>query len=314
MKISDVSIARPVFTTMAMTALVLFGFLGYQAMGINRYPNVDFPTVSISTSLFGASPEVIESDVTDVIESQLNSIEGIRHIYSTSAQGNSSITVEFELGRDVDVAAQDVREKVSSVLNDLPEDAEPPVISKLDITSQPFMWIALQGPSRQLLGEFARWTLRPRLQTIEGVGDVQLGGYQEREVRIWLDRELLEGQDLTVNEVVQALRESNLELPGGLLESQARETLIKVQGEVPSIEAFENLVLRYRDGAPVRLRDVGRVEDGVEPQRGVARYNREPAMGLGVATRSGANTPAVSARVLQRLEELESQFPPGVSW
>ncbi|MFN2432083.1 MAG: efflux RND transporter permease subunit [Gemmatimonadota bacterium] len=314
MKLSDVSIDRPVFTTMAMTALVLFGVLGYQAMGINRYPNVDFPTVSISTSLFGASPEVIESDVTDVIESKLNSIEGIRHIYSTSAQGISSITVEFELGRDVDIAAQDVREKVSSVLNDLPEDAEPPVISKLDITSQPFMWIALQGPSRQQVSEFARWSLRPRLQTIEGVGDVRLGGYQEREVRVWLDRELLEAQDLTVAEVAEALRQGNLELPGGILESQARETLIKVQGEVPSIEAFENLVLRYRDGAPVRLRDVGRVEDGVEPQRGVARYNREPAMGLGVATRSGANTPAVAERVLDRMRELETQFPPGMSW
>ena len=167
MRISDTAIDRPVFTTMAMTALVLFGFLGYRAMGINRYPNVDFPTVSITTSLFGASPEVIESDVTDVLESQLNSIEGIRHIYSTSSQGLSQITVEFELGRDVDVAAQDVREKVSVVQDDLPEDADPPVVSKLDITAQPFMWIALMGSSRQELGELARWTLRPRLQTLE---------------------------------------------------------------------------------------------------------------------------------------------------
>ncbi|MBA2564587.1 MAG: efflux RND transporter permease subunit [Gemmatimonadetes bacterium] len=314
MKISDTSINRPVFTTMAMAALVLFGFLGYRAMGINRYPNVDFPTVSITTSLFGASPEVIETDVTDVLESQLNSIEGIRHIYSTSQQGLSQVTVEFELGRDVDVAAQDVREKVSTVLNDLPEDADPPVVSKLDITSQPFMWIALSGISRQQLGEYARWTLRPRLQTIEGVGDIRLGGYQEREIRVWLNRELLEGQNLTVGEVVAAIRGGNLELPGGLLESQARETLIKVQGEVLSVEEFENLVLTYNDGAPVRLRDVGRVEDGVEPQRGVARYNRSTAMGLGIATRSGANTPAVAERVLERLKELEPQFPPGMEW
>ncbi len=314
MKLSDTCIDRPVFTTMAMAALVLFGALGYSAMGINRYPNVDFPTVSISTSLFGASPEVIETDVTDVLESQLNSIEGIRHIYSTSAQGFSQVTIEFELGRDVDVAAQDVREKVSTVLNDLPEDADPPVVSKLDITSQPFMWIALMGPSRQQIGEFARWTLRPRLQTIEGVGDVRLGGYQEREIRVWLDRDLLQAHDLTINEVTQALREGNLELPGGLLESQARETLIKVQGEVLSVEAFENLVIRYEDGAPVRLRDVGRVEDGVEPQRGIARYNQQPAMGLGIATRSGANTPAVSESVLERLGELEAQFPPGIEW
>ena len=314
MKMSDTSIHRPVFTIMAMAALVLFGFLGYRAMGINRYPNVDFPTVSIFTSLFGASPEVIESDVTDVIESQLNSIEGVRHIYSTSSQGASSITVEFVLGRDIDVAAQDVREKVSTVLNDLPEDVDPPVISKVDITSQPFMWVALQGPSRQQLGEFARWTLRPRLQTLEGVGDIRLGGFQEREVRIWLDRERLEAHDLTVNEAARAIQQSNLELPGGLLESQARETLIKVQGEVPSIAAFEDLALAFRDGAPVRLRDVGRVEDGVEPQRGIARYNRQPAMGLGIATRSGANTPAVAERVLERMEELEPTFPTGIDW
>jgi HAE1 family hydrophobic/amphiphilic exporter-1 len=207
-----------------------------------------------------------------------------------------------------------VREKVSVVQDDLPEDADPPVVSKLDITAQPFMWIALMGSSRQELGELARWTLRPRLQTLEGVGNVQLGGFQEREIRIWLDRERLEAYDLTVSEVAAAIRQGNLELPGGLLESQARETLVKVQGEVPSPEAFENLVVRYLDGAPVRLRDVGRVEDGVEPQRGVARYNRRPAMGLGVATRSGANTPAVAERVLERMEELEAIFPPGVEW
>jgi len=314
MKVSNTAIDRPVFTTMAMAALVLFGFLGYRAMGINQYPNVDFPTVSVSTTLFGASPEVIENDVTDVLESNLNSIEGIRHLYSTSSQGNSDISIEFELDRDIDVAAQDVREKVSAVQGLLPEDADPPVISKLDITAQAFMWIAAYGLSNQDLGEFARWTLRPRLQTLEGVGNVQLGGFQEREVRVWLNREQLEAHGLTAGDVVQAVQQGNLELPGGILESRARETLVKVQGEVPSVEAFENLVIRYQDGAPVRLRDVGRVEDGVEPQRGVVRYNKLPALGLGISARSGADTPAVAERVLERMKELEPTFPPGMEY
>jgi HAE1 family hydrophobic/amphiphilic exporter-1 len=314
MKLADTAIDRPVFTTMAMSALVLFGFLGYRAMGINRYPNVDFPTVSVSTVLFGASPEVVESDVTDVLETQLNSIEGIRHIYSTSSLGASDISVEFELDRDIDIAAQDVREKVSSVQDQLPEDAEPPIISKLDISAQPFMWIALSGLPNQQLGEFARWTLRPRLQTLEGVGNVRLGGFQAREVRLWLDRQRLEAHDLTVAEVIRALQAGNLETPGGILESRARETLVKVQGEVPDVEEFSNLVLRYEGGAAVRLRDVGRVEDGVEPQRGVVRYNKLPALGIGVAARSGADTPAVSERVLERMQQLEPLFPPGVQW
>ena len=193
MFLSDTAIRRPIFTIMAMSALVLFGFLGYRALGINQFPNVDFPTVSVTTVLPGASPEVVESAVTDVIENELSSIEGIKHITSTSALGVSNISVEFELDRDVDLAAQDVRDKVALAEASLPTDVEPPVVSKLDISAQPNLWIALMGPDARAIGEYARWTLRPRRQTVEGVGNIFLGGFQEREIRGWVDRERLGG-------------------------------------------------------------------------------------------------------------------------
>ena len=219
MFLSDTAIRRPIFTIMAMSALVLFGYLGYRALGINQFPNVDFPTVSVSTILPGASPEVVESAVTDVIENELSSIEGIKHITSTSALGVSQISVEFELGRDIDLAAQDVRDKVALAEASLPNDVEPPVVSKLDISAQPNLWIALMGPDARAIGEYARWTLRPRLQTVEGVGNIFLGGFQEREIRVWVDRERLEGYNLTAGEIVAALQSQNVEVPGGALES-----------------------------------------------------------------------------------------------
>ncbi|MBW3660561.1 MAG: efflux RND transporter permease subunit [Gemmatimonadetes bacterium] len=309
MFLSETAIRRPIFTVMAMTALVLFGYLGYRSLGVNRFPDVDFPTVTVSTVLPGASPEVVESAVTDVIENELSAIEGVKHITSASRLGVSTVTVEFELERDIDIAAQDVRAKVSAVAGQLPRDAEPPTVDKLDISAQPIMWIALMGPDPQSVGEYARWTLRPRLQTVEGVGNILLGGYREREVRIWVDRGRLEAHDLTAGEFVQALQEQNVEVPGGNLESGARETIVKIQGEVPSVEEFGGLVVAYRDGAPIRVRDVARVEDGLEPARGAARYNQQTTIGLGIAPRSGANAVAVAEGVHERLEELERTLP-----
>src|SRR5919106_4108937 len=313
MFLSDTAIRRPIFTIMAMSALVLFGYLGYRALGINQFPNVDFPTVSITTILPGASPEVVESAVTDVIENELSSIEGIKHITSTSALGVSTISIEFELGRDIDLAAQAVRDKVSLAEGDLPTDVEPPVVSKLDISAQPNLWIALMGPNPRAIGEYARWTLRPRLQTVEGVGNIFLGGYQEREIRVWVDRERLEAYGLTAGEVVNALRAQNVEVPGGALESGARETVVKIQGEILSVEAFEDIVVAVREGAPVRLLDVARIEDGLEPIRGFARWDGQVALGLGIAPRSGANTVEVSRAVRERLTELEASFPEGMT-
>ncbi|HUF90540.1 MAG TPA: efflux RND transporter permease subunit [Gemmatimonadota bacterium] len=313
MVLSDTAIRRPIFTIMVMSALVLFGYLGYRSLGINQFPNVDFPTVSVTTILPGASPEVVESAVTDVIENELSSIEGIKHITSTSSLGVSTISVEFELERDIDIAAQDVRDKVSVAEASLPTDIEPPVVSKLDISAQPNLWIALMGPDASTIGEYARWTLRPRLQTVEGVGNIFLGGFQEREIRVWVDRERLEGYGLTAAEVVAALQSQNVEVPGGALESGARETVVKIQGEIPSVEAFESIVVATREGTPIRISDLARVEDGIEPIRGFARWSGQVAIGLGVAPRSGANTVEVSRLVRARLAELEPSFPEGMT-
>ncbi len=309
MFLSDTAIRRPIFTVMAMTALVLFGYLGYRTLGVNNYPNVDFPTVTVSTILPGASPEVVESAVTDVIENELSAIEGVKHITSASRLGVSNVTVEFELDRNIDIAAQDVRAKVSAVEGQLPRDAEPPTVDKLDISAQPIMWIALMGPDPQSVGEYARWTLRPRLQIVEGVGNILLGGYREREVRVWIDRGRLEAHDLTAGEFVQALQQQNVEVPGGNLESGARETIVKIQGEGPTVEGFRGLIVAYRDGAPIRVGDIARVEDGLEPARGAARFNQQTTIGLGIAPRSGANAVAVAEAVHERLDELERTLP-----
>jgi len=311
---SDTAIRRPIFTIMTMTALVLFGYLGYRTLGINQFPDVDFPTVTVTTVLPGASPEVVESAVSDIIENELVSIEGIRHVTSESRLGVSNVTAEFELDRDIDIAAQDVRAKVSAVEGQLPTDVEPPVISKLDISAQPIMWIALQGPDYQQLSEFARWTLRPRLQTVGGVGNIRLGGFREREIRVWVDRDRLEAHGLVAGDLVRSLQNQNVEVPGGNLESGARETIVKIQGEIAAVEQFEQIVVAYEDGAPIRIGDVARVEDGLEPAQGIARYNQRPAVGLGVAPRSGANAVAVANAVMERLVEIEPTFPSGMTY
>ncbi len=313
MFLSDTSVRRPVVATIVTFALVFFGILGYQRLGIDLFPQVDFPYVTITTTLFGAAPEVMDTDVTDPIEEQVNTIEGVKHITSTSGYGFSQVVVEFELYRDIDSAVQDVRAKVDLARRRLPTDIDPPVIDKLDINAIPILWLSMRGNlPLQKLGMIADEILRPQIESIEGVGTITLEGYAKREIRVWLDGKRLEAHRLTSNDVARALQVKNIELPGGIIESVDREFTVRNLGELRNIEEFNQLIIAYQNGAPIRLKEIGWAEDGTEPVRSIARYNRTPAVGLSIIPRSGANVVQVARTVKSRLPEMNKALPPGV--
>jgi len=314
MKLSDTAIQRPVLTTMFIAAFLIFGIVGYQRIGIDLYPEVEFPVVTVTTILRGASPEVVESEVTDVLEEEISTIEGVDEIRSQSFEGLSNVIVTFVLEKDIDVAAQEVREKVAVATARLPRDIEPPVVQKLDISASPIMWIAVSGdrPYREL-SYYADKVIKERLQMVRGVGSIVLGGFRDREIHVWLDQDRLEAYGLSPLDVMRAIQTKHVELPAGRIENREQELTIKVMGEYTSVAELNELTVAYRQGAPVRLRDLGRVEDGEEDTRTIARFNRKPAIGLGVRKQSGTNTVEVADRVKAALAEIRKELPPGIT-
>jgi HAE1 family hydrophobic/amphiphilic exporter-1 len=221
--------------------------------------------------------------------------------------------VEFELYRGIDSAVQDVRAKVDLARRKLPTDIDPPVIDKLDINAIPILWLSMKGNlPLQRLGMIADEVLRPRLESIQGVGTINLDGYAKREIRVWLDGKKLEAHRLTSNDIAKAFLTKNVELPGGIIESVDREFTVRNLGELRNIEEFNNLIILYQNGAPIRLKDVGWTEDGTEPVRSIARFNRVPAIGLSIIPRSGANVVEVARTVKSKLVEMNKTLPPGV--
>lgn len=299
--------------TMITLALIFFGLLGFQRLGIDLFPQVDFPYVTVTTTLIGAAPEVMDTDVTDPIEEEINTIEGVKHITSTSGYGFSQIVVEFELYRDIESAVQDVRAKVDLAKRKLPSDIDPPIIDKLDINAMPILWLSMKGHlPLQRLGMIADEVLKPQLEAIKGVGTIRLEGYAKREIRIWLDRKKLEAHRLTSNDIAKVFWAKNVELPGGMIESVDREFTVRNLGELRTVEEFNQLILTYQNGAPVRLKDVGWAEDGIEPARSIARFNGVPSIGLSIVPRSGANVVEVARTVKARLPEIQKSLPKGV--
>ena len=314
MWLPDISIRRPVSTLTIMGAILVFGWLAFVRMGLDLYPEVDFPFVTVTTTLVGASPEVIDQDVTDVLEEQIKTISGIKSLMSQSFEGMSLIRIEFELDKDVDVAAAEVRAKVNLAKRDLPRDVDEPVVDKVDIASQAIIWIAVT--SRGDYGELAHYAdkaVKEQLQSVTGVGNIQLGGMREREVRIWLDPGKLRARNLTAMDVVAAIGRKHVELPGGRVETDTVEYSVKVKGEFTSVEAMKDLVIATRNGAVITLKDVARVDDGAQDRRSIARFNKIPMVGLGVRKQSGTNTVKVADGVTQRLDEIRRDAPDGIS-
>jgi len=311
--LSDVSIQRPVFTWMLMMALLVFGLLGYARLGVDQYPKMEFPVVTVDARLEGASPDGIEEDVTDVLEERLNSIANVRSLRSTSYQGIVRIEIEFELGTDLDTAVQDVRDQVALARGRLPDAVEPPVVTRRDVSRYAVIYAAVFSErSIPEVTEYIRRHVKPPLETIPGVAGVWVFGGQERNIRIWLDADALRARGLAASDILLALRREHVDLPGGLVEGARLEWAVKTDAQFRSVEALEGMVVAHRGDALVHLRDVARVEDGIEDVRSLTRFNGKPGIVIGVAKQSDANTVAVTNAVYERLDELRPLLPPGI--
>lgn len=313
MNITEVCIRKPVLAWMLMLGTVVFGIVAAARIGISQFPDVDFPTISVAVNWEGAAPEVIENDVVETLEEALVQVEGVKSITSVSRQGGANVTVELDLARDVDLALQDVQTKVSQAQQRLPRDLDPPVISKTNPEDQPIMWLGLNGPfPTQVISEYARYRVKERIQTVPGVGEITMGGYLERSVRIWVDAEKLDARGLTVADLVGALQSEHVELPAGRLETSGREINVRVLGEAVDLDTLRRLVVGGNSGNPVYLEDVALVEDGFEDVRRKARVNGQPAQGIGIRKQRGANAVAVAQAVRAEMDLIRPTLPVGM--
>jgi HAE1 family hydrophobic/amphiphilic exporter-1 len=312
--LSDLSIRRPVLTWMMTLALAVFGVLGYARLGVDRFPRMEFPTVSVTSRLDGATPEAMEEDVTDVLEEQLSIISGVRSIRSSSFSGTSQIVVEFELGTDLEVAIQDVRDKVSVAGFRLPPQIEPPVVTKMDVTDFPVAYVPFSSTRPvAVTSDYLKRNVKPLLETIPGVSGVNLLGERERNIRIWLDGEALRGRGLAAGDVLSAFRREHVERPGGIVEGAQLEWSVKTAAEFRSIAELESMVVSHRGDAITRLADVARVEDGEEDVRTIHRYNGQPTVALGITKQSDGNTVSIMNEVYRRIEAIRPLLPAGIS-
>ena len=315
MVLSDISIKRPVFATVLSLLIVVFGVAALLDLPVREYPDIDPPVVSISTDYIGAAAEVVDSQITQVIEGAISGIEGIRSIESSTEQGESRTSIEFNISRNVDIAANDVRDAVARVADQLPDEADAPVVRKADSDARPMMWVTLRSEiwDSAELSDFADRVLVDRLAVLDGVADVRIGGERRYAIRVWLDRERLAARNITVAEVEQALRSNNVELPAGSVDSSTRNFTVRAEGRLSNVEQFRNLVVRRDGNDLLRLGEVANVQMGVESDVSRLRANGETAIGMGVIRQSKANTVAVSDAVQAELAEIRKTLPPEVT-
>ncbi|MEA3219679.1 efflux RND transporter permease subunit [Immundisolibacter sp.] len=314
MSLPELSINRHVLAYMLSGVIVLFGIVAYRALGVDRFPQIDFPIVSVTTTQPGANPEVIDASITNIIERQVNSVPGIDYIQSSSTPGVSQVTITFKLEKDIDVAFQEVQSKVSQVVANLPDDADPPVVAKVEADATPILWLHILGDrTLQQLNTFVTNTLRRQIETIDGVGDIRIGGLRPRNIRVEVHPERLSAHGLTVQDVLDAFRNEHLLLPGGFVTSRTQERLLKLDIEYHSPRELQNMVIGYRDGAEIRLSQVADVIDGMADYRRLARRDGQSVVGMGIVKVTGANTVAIVDEVQQRLKtEIVPQLPAGI--
>ncbi|WP_374499177.1 efflux RND transporter permease subunit [Zoogloea sp.] len=315
MTLPELSIKRHVLAWMMSAVLVLVGVIGYQRIGMDRFPYIEFPVISITTALKGANPDIVDSSITNVIESAVNSVPGIEHVQSTSSPGVSVVNITFALERKVDVAFNEVQSKVNQVLRRLPKDVDPPVIAKVETNAQPIMWLALQGDrTQQQLNQYALNVLKKRLETIDGVGEVRLGGRRDRTIRVNLLPDRMAAHAITAQDISDAFAREHVQLAGGFVVGQKTESLLKLDLEFHQVDALRGLIVAWRNKAPIRLGDVAEIEDGLTDNRQLARFNGKTTIGLGMVKIANANTVAITDRILARVEqELRPALPPGMT-
>jgi HAE1 family hydrophobic/amphiphilic exporter-1 len=318
MTLPELSIKRHVLAWVLSAVLVLFGIISFNRIGMDRYPHIEFPVVSITTVLKGANPDIVDSSVTNVIETTVNSVPGIEHIQSTSSPGVSVIAITFSLEKKIDVAFNEVQAKVNQALRRLPKDTDPPIVAKVETNAQPIMWLALQGDrTQQQLNQYALNVLKKRLETIDGVGEVRLGGRRDRTIRVNLLPDRMVAFGVTAQDINAAFATEHVQMAGGFVVGQRTESLVKLDLEFHSLEALADLIVGYRGekgaGAPIRLKDVAEVADGLTDNRQLARFNGETTVGLGIVKIANTNTVEIVDKIKTKLEnELRPQLPPGL--
>jgi HAE1 family hydrophobic/amphiphilic exporter-1 len=312
-KLAEVCVARPVFAVMLILSLVVIGAVSYTKLGVDRFPDVDLPIVSVRTVLPGASPEEVESAITRFVEDSVATVEGIDNIRSTSTESLSVVIITFNLNRNIDVAAQDIRDAIASIIAQLPRDAKPPLIKKLDADASPIMTMVLYGEKtgRELF-EISERGIKDAIESVGGVGQVQVLGGQKRAVNIWVDADRLAAYKIPILRVRDAVVRQNSDIPGGRVDEGARELVLRTLGRFPDPKEFNELVVATINNTPVRIRDIGYAEDGHKEQRTSARYDGRPAVALEVRRQSGANTIDVVRSIKSRLERVRQLLPPGV--
>ncbi len=310
----ELSIQRHVFAYMLSGVLLLFGVIAFDRIGVDRFPLIDFPMISIRTILPGASPEIIDSSVANIIETSVNSVPAIEHIQSTSAPGISVVVVRFGLEKNVDIAFNEVQAKVNQILPSLPEEADPPVVAKVEFGALPILWLALTGDrTLQQLNQYSRNIIKKRLETIDGVGEVRLGGERKRTIRVNLDPDRMAAFGIAANDVIGAFATEHVRMQGGFLVSGRQEKLVKLDLEYHDPRELESLIVAYPQGAPIRLGDIADVEDGLADHRQFASFNGQPTVGIGIVKVQNSNSVAIVSEVKRRLrEEILPDLPPGM--
>jgi hydrophobe/amphiphile efflux-1 (HAE1) family protein len=312
-KLAEVCIRQPVFAAMLILALVVIGIASYFRLGVDRYPSVDLPTVRVLTRLPGASPEEVESQISQRLEDAINTIEGVSQLWSISGPGSSIIIITFNLEREINTATQDVRDRIATTLRDLPQGADPPLISKVDNDAEPILTLALSSArSTRELTELADKVLKPQLERASGVGEVAIVGGLQRAINVWIDAARLAAYRLPITAVRNAVARQNADVPGGNVTRGAREETLRTMGRVIDPRDFNDLVIATVNGAPVRVQDIGMAEDGTKEPRTAARLDDLPTVGLEVRRQSGANTVEVIKATKESLARATTQLPPDV--
>ena len=312
-KLAEICVHRPVFATMLIAAITVVGGVSFFTLGVDRYPRVETPVVSVTTTNPGATPENMETEITDRIEAAVNTVSGIDELRSTSTEGRSRVTISFDLSKNADVAAQEVRAKVDPVIRDLPETADPPVVQKQDPDSFPILMFSVSAPMPVVeLTTFLEQNVQKRLESVNGVGEVLLFGARRREIQIQINPDRLNAYSLSTTDVAAALRSQNLELPGGRLEQGAREVSVRTVGRLRSPEAFNDLVVATRGNSSIRIRDIGQVVDTGEVPTSVSMLDGRPALTVAVRKQSGVNTVALADAIKARMAEIQQTLPPNV--
>lgn len=314
MLLSDISVKRPVLAVVMSLILIAFGLVSFDRLSLREYPNIDPPIVSIDTSYRGASANVVETRITEVIEDRIAGVEGIQYIQSTSEDGRSRITIEFDIERDIESAANDIRDRVSRILDNIPEEADPPEVQKVDSSDDVVVWLSLisENMSSLELTDYADRYLVDRFSILNGVASVRLGGGLEKSMRVWLDRKEMAARNITVLDIENAIRQENVELPAGSIESKAKQFTVRVERNYLDSKDFENLVIVRGSDYLVRLKDVAKVEVGAIEKRTLYRGNGQPMVGLGIIKQSLANTIDVAREVETLREDINGTLPEGI--